>query len=113
MYKRDRNHPSVIAWSLGNECGNGYCFEEAYRFLKGKDNTRPVVYERAELARNTDIVCIMYPSVDDLSRYARNPRNKRPYIIAEYCHAMGNSMGGLKDYWDTIDKYPILQGGFI
>ncbi len=113
MYRRDRNHPCVIAWSLGNECGNGYCFEEAYRFLKGKDNTRPVVYERAELARNTDIVCIMYPSVDDLARYARNPRNKRPYIIAEYCHAMGNSMGGLKDYWDTIDKYPNLQGGFI
>jgi hypothetical protein len=113
MYKRDRNHPCVIAWSLGNECGNGYCFEEAYRFLKGKDNTRPVVYERAELDRNTDIVGIMYPSVDYLSQYARNPRNKRPYIMVEYCHAMGNSMGGLKDYWDTIDKYPILQGGFI
>ena len=113
MYRRDRNHPSVIAWSLGNECGNGYCFEEAYRFLKGKDNTRPVVYERAELDRNTDIVSIMYPSVQFLSEYARNPRNKRPYIIAEYCHAMGNSMGGLQDYWDTIDKYPQLQGGFI
>ena len=113
MYRRDRNHPCVIAWSLGNECGNGYCMEEAYRFLKGKDNTRPVVYERAELARNTDIVSIMYPSVDFLSEYARNPRNKRPYIMAEYCHAMGNSMGGLKDYWDTIDKYPTLQGGFI
>ena len=113
MYRRDRNHPSVIAWSLGNECGNGYCMEEAYRFLKGKDNTRPVVYERAELDRNTDIVAIMYPSMEFLSDYARNPKNKRPYIMAEYCHAMGNSMGGLKDYWDTIDKYPILQGGFI
>ena len=113
MYKRDRNHPCVIAWSLGNECGNGYCMEEAYRFLKDKDNTRPVVYERAELDRNTDIVSIMYPSVEFLSEYARNPKNKRPYIMAEYCHAMGNSMGGLKDYWDTIDKYPQLQGGFI
>lgn len=113
MYKRDRNHPCVIAWSLGNECGNGYCFEEAYRFLKSKDNTRPVVYERAELDGNTDIVSIMYPSVEFLSQYARNRYNKRPYIIAEYCHAMGNSMGGLKDYWDTIDKYPKLQGGFI
>ena len=113
MYKRDRNHPCVIAWSLGNECGHGDCMEEAYRFLKGKDNTRPVVYERAELAWNTDIVSIMYPSVDFLSKYARNPKNKRPYIMAEYCHAMGNSMGGLKDYWDTIDKYPQLQGGFI
>ena len=113
MYRRDRNHPCVIAWSLGNECGNGYCMEEAYRFLKGKDNTRPVVYERAELDRNTDIVSIMYPSVEFLSQYAHNPKNKRPYIMAEYCHAMGNSMGGLKDYWDTIDKYPNLQGGFI
>lgn len=113
MYRRDRNHPSVIAWSLGNECGNGICFEEAYRLLKEYDPTRPVVYERAELDANTDIVSIMYPSVQFLSDYARNPRNKRPYIIAEYCHAMGNSMGGLKDYWDTIDKYPQLQGGFI
>ena len=113
MYRRDRNHPSVIAWSLGNECGNGICFEEAYRILKSKDPTRPVVYERAELDANTDIVSIMYPSVQYLSDYARNPKNTRPYIIAEYCHAMGNSMGGLKDYWDTIDKYPQLQGGFI
>ena len=113
MYKRDRNHPSVIVWSLGNECGNGYCFEEAYRFLKGKDNTRPVVYERAEQAWNTDIVCTMYPSVEDIAAYGRNGRNKRPWIMAEYCHAMGNGMGGLKDYWDTIDKYPLLQGGFI
>ena len=113
MYLRDRNHPCVIAWSLGNECGNGICFEEAYRRIKALDPTRPVVYERAELEANTDIVSIMYPSVQYLSQYARNPRNTRPYIIAEYCHAMGNSMGGLKDYWDTIDKYPILQGGFI
>ncbi len=113
MYRRDRNHPCVIAWSLGNECGNGICFEEAYRLLKSKDPTRPVVYERAELDANTDIVGVMYPSVQFLSDYARNPQNKRPYIMAEYCHAMGNSMGGLKDYWDTIDKYPQLQGGFI
>ena len=113
MYRRDRNHPCVIAWSLGNECGNGYCFEEAYRFLKGKDNSRPVVYERAELGRNTDIVSLMYPPVEYLSRYANDPRNQRPFIISEYCHAMGNSMGGLQDYWDTIDKYPQLQGGFI
>lgn len=113
MFCRDRNHACVIAWSLGNECGNGYCMEEAYRFLKGKDNTRPVVYERAELEWNTDIVSVMYPSVEFLSKYARNTKNTRPYIIAEYCHAMGNSMGGLQDYWDTIDKYPQLQGGFI
>ena len=113
MYRRDRNHPSVIVWSLGNECGNGVCFQEAYRLLKEYDPTRPVVYERAELDANTDIVGIMYPSVQYLSEYARNPKNTRPYIMVEYCHAMGNSMGGLQDYWDTIDKYPQLQGGFI
>lgn len=113
MYKRDRNHPCVIAWSLGNECGNGYCMEEAYRFLKGKDGSRPVVYERAETAWNTDIVCTMYPSVDDIAAYARNGKNRRPWIMAEYSHAMGNGMGGLQDYWDTIGKYPLLQGGFI
>lgn len=113
MLKRDRNHPCVMVWSLGNECGNGVCFETAYRFLKDKDNTRPISYERAELDWNTDIVGIMYPDVEYLSKYANNKRNKRPYIMVEYCHAMGNSMGGLSDYWDTIDKYPILQGGFL
>lgn len=113
MYKRDRNHPSVIMWSLGNECGNGICFERAYRYLKGKDNTRPVINERSELDWNTDIVSIMYSGVEYISEYARNTKNRRPFILAEYCHAMGNSMGGLSDYWDTIDKYPLLQGGFI
>lgn len=113
MYMRDRNHASVIAWSLGNECGNGVCMERAYRFLKGKDNSRPVTYERAEEDWNTDIVETMYPTVEALSAYGRNSKNKRPYIMAEYCHAMGNSLGGLSDYWDTINKYPQLQGGFI
>ena len=113
MYKRDRNHASVIAWSLGSECGNGYCMEEAYRFLKGKENSRPVVYEGAGQGRNTDIVCTVYPSVDDLAAYGRNPRNRRPFIMAEYCRANGNGMAGLKDFWDTIGKYPLLQGGFV
>ena len=113
MIQRDRNHPSVIVWSMGNECGNGICFEEAYRRAKATDPTRPVSYERAELDWNTDIVGIMYPSVDFLSEYARNDTSGRPYIMVEYCHAMGNSLGGLSDYWDTIDKYPSLQGGFI
>lgn len=112
MYMRDRNHPSVIVWSLGNECGNGICTEQAYNFLKRKDTTRPVSYERAELDHNTDIVGIMYPSVDYIASYARK-QQKRPYIMVEYCHAMGNSLGGLADYWDTIRKYPLLQGGFI
>ena len=113
MYKRDRNYPSVIAWSLGNECGNGVATERTYRYLKGKDPARPITYERAELDWNTDIVEVMYPTVDYLSEYCRTASGKRPYIMAEYCHAMGNSMGGLARYWDTIDKYPQLQGGFI
>ena len=112
MYQRDKNHPCVIVWSLGNECGNGIAMERAYRFMKGKDVSRPVAYERAELDWNTDIVGIMYPSVDYIADYARKPQ-KRPYIMVEYAHAMGNSVGGLSDYWDTIDKYPLLQGGFI
>ncbi len=123
MYKRDRNHPAVIAWSLGNECGNGVATERTYRYLKGKDPGRPITYERAVLDWNTDIVEVMYPTLDYLSKYCRRTAggdNKaaakgydRPYIMAEYCHAMGNSMGGLSRYWDTIDRYPQLQGGFI
>lgn len=126
MVWRDRNHPSVIVWSLGNECGNGVCFEEAYRRTKAADPTRPVSYERAELDWNTDIVGVMYPSVDFLAWYGRTMDSLaagfkihdsslgiRPYIMVEYCHAMGNSLGGLSDYWDTIRRYPYLQGGFI
>lgn len=138
MMHRDRNYPSVIAWSLGNECGNGIAMEKAYRYLKSKETTRPVTYERAVMDWNTDVVGVMYPSVDYLSDYCREWRaldnvytrtekaptdydkkemqqdnRRRPYIMVEYCHAMGNSMGGLKEYWDTINKYPQLQGGFI
>ncbi|MBR3724662.1 MAG: hypothetical protein IKN11_04640 [Bacteroidales bacterium] len=138
MLHRDRNYASVIAWSLGNECGNGVATQHTYRYMKRMDPSRPVTYERAELDWNTDIVEVMYPSVDYLSDYCREWRRlddsfvrtnrppspcpaeeelqdnrRRPYIIAEYCHAMGNSLGGLRDYWDTINKYPQLQGGFI
>ena len=123
MVGRDRNHASVVVWSLGNECGNGICFEEAYRRLKALDATRPVSYERAELDWNTDLVGVMYPDVDYIAWYGRQQDSLRaagvadstlrPYIMVEYCHAMGNSCGGLSDYWDTIRKYPSLQGGFI
>jgi len=112
MYERDKNHPCIIVWSLGNESGNGICYEAAYDWLKAKDSTRPVQYERALYDRNTDIVAIMYPSVDYLSKYAQK-QQKRPYIMCEYAHAMGNSCGGLQNYWDTIYKYPQLQGGCI
>ena len=112
MYERDKNHPCIIVWSLGNESGNGVCYEAAYDWLKGKDSTRPVQYERALYDRNTDIVAIMYPSVDYLSKYAQK-QQERPFIMCEYAHAMGNSCGGLSNYWDTIYKYPLLQGGCI
>ena len=112
MYERDKNHPCIIVWSLGNESGNGVCYEAAYDWLKGKDSTRPVQYERALYDRNTDIVAIMYPSADYLARYAREPQT-RPFIMCEYAHAMGNSCGGLSNYWDTIYQYPQLQGGCI
>ena len=112
MYERDKNHPCIISWSLGNESGNGICYEAAYDWLKAKDSTRPVQYERALYDRNTDIVAIMYPSADYLAEYAREPQS-RPFIMCEYAHAMGNSCGGLSNYWDTIYKYPQLQGGCI
>lgn len=112
MYERDKNHPCIIVWSLGNESGNGVCYEAAYDWLKAKDSSRPVQYERALYDRNTDIVAIMYPSADYLARYAREPQT-RPFIMCEYAHAMGNSCGGLSNYWDTIYKYPQLQGGCI
>ena len=112
MYERDKNHPCIITWSLGNESGNGVCYEDAYDWLKAHDRTRPVQYERALYDRNTDIVAIMYPTAADLADYARQPQT-RPFIMCEYAHAMGNSCGGLSNYWDTIYKYPQLQGGCI
>jgi len=112
MYERDKNHPCIITWSLGNESGNGVCYEAAYDWLKAKDSTRPVQYERALYDRNTDIVAVMYPTAAYLADYARQPQT-RPFIMCEYAHAMGNSCGGLQNYWDTIYKYPQLQGGCI
>lgn len=110
MYERDKNHPCIITWSLGNESGNGICYEKAYDWLKAKDSSRPVQYERALYDYNTDIVALMYPSADYIAEYARHSQI-RPYIMCEYAHAMGNSCGGLQNYWDTIYKYPLLQGG--
>jgi beta-galactosidase len=112
MYERDKNHTCVIMWSLGNESGNGICYHKAYDWLKAKDSTRPVHYERAEFDYNTDVYSVMYPDVEYIAEYAQNKREK-PLIMCEYAHAMGNSCGGLSDYWDTIYRYPQLQGGFI
>jgi beta-galactosidase len=112
MVERDKNHPSIIFWSLGNEAGNGPNFEATYDWIKGRDPTRPVQYERSGLARNTDIYCPMYARIDHLLDYAKDPK-PRPLILCEYSHAMGNSCGNFQDYWDAIESAPQLQGGFI
>ncbi len=112
MYERDKNHPCVIEWSLGNEAGNGINFYTTYQLLKKLDS-RPVQYERAGLEWNTDVYCPMYPGISYIEQYAKNPASNRPLIMCEYAHAMGNSLGNFQDYWDVIEKYPLLQGGCI
>lgn len=112
MVRRDFNHPSVIIWSLGNEAGNGTNFYACYDWIKAYDPSRPVQYERAELERNTDIFCPMYATLDRCEEYLQNNPPK-PLIQCEYAHAMGNSMGNFKEYWDLVRKYPEYQGGFI
>ena len=116
MMRRDRNHPSIIVWSLGNEAGNGQNFYDAYDFAKAFDQTRPVQYERAQggsdRERNSDIFTPMYIRYSNAEKYIRESQD-RPFIMCEYAHAMGNSMGGFKEYWDLIRKYPTFQGGCI
>ncbi len=112
MFERDKNQPCVIIWSLGNEAGNGINFEATYDYLKSVDQTRPVQYERAGHNYNTDIFCPMYMHIDRMEKYALSKPDK-PLIQCEYAHAMGNSVGNLQDYWDVIEKYDVLQGGFI
>jgi len=112
MVERDKNHPSVIIWSMGNEAGNGVNFQAGYRWIKDRDPTRPVQYERALQEWNTDIYVPMYAGLRHLEEYARsNPG--RPLIMCEYNHSMGNSSGNLAEYWELINRYPSLQGGFI
>jgi Beta-galactosidase/beta-glucuronidase len=104
MYLRDKNHPSIITWSLGNEAGNGICFYNTYKYLKSQDTSRPVQYERAGLEWNTDIFCPMYATPAYIEKYAQNPKSDRPLIQCEYAHAMGNSLGNFKEYWDIIKE---------
>ena len=107
--ERDKNHASVIIWSLGNEAGNGINFERTYAWIKARDNSRPVQYERADLEANTDIFCPMYARIEQMVDYAKKYTD-RPLIQCEYAHAMGNSVGNLQDYWDVIESYDRLQG---
>ncbi len=113
LVERDKNHASVIIWSLGNECGNGPVFHEAYKWIKGRDNTRLVQFEQAGQNENTDVVCPMYPGMKSMHEYAEKENPGRPYIMCEYSHAMGNSNGNFKEYWDLIRSKPHMQGGFI
>lgn len=113
MVERDKNHPCVIIWSLGNEAGNGYNFYETYRWIKSRDTSRPVQYERAVLEWNSDIFAPMYSNPSEIEWYANDPASNRPLILCEYAHAMGNSLGNFTEYWNIIRKYPLLQGGFI
>lgn len=112
MFERDKNHPSVVTWSLGNEAGNGDNFYATYEWLKTHDTTRPTQYEGATGYENTDIQAPMYWSIEKMIKYVEED-GSRPLIQCEYAHAMGNSLGNLQDYWDVIESYPSMQGGFI
>jgi beta-galactosidase len=112
MYQRDKNQPSIIIWSLGNEAGNGINFTATNHLLKSLDSTRPVQYEQAHGGENTDINCPMYMHMEKMEKYAKS-KPQKPLIQCEYAHAMGNSVGNLQDYWNLIESYDCLQGGFI
>lgn len=107
-----KNHPSIIFWSVGNEAGYGPNFEKAYDLVKAYDPSRPCQYEQAGQNGKTDIFCPMYYDYGGCDKYSQGD-NPRPLIQCEYAHAMGNSMGGFKEYWDMVRKYPKFQGGFI
>lgn len=112
MVERDKNHPSIIIWSLGNEAGDGENFDATAAWIRERDPSRPILYEPSEERDNIDIVAPMYVRPYWLERYARSGAEK-PFLLVEYAHAMGNSVGNLADYWAVIDAHPQLQGGFI
>lgn len=117
MIERDKNHPSIIIWSLGNESGMGANFNAMADYIRLSDPTRPIHYEgrsnyKPTTLSNFDIISVMYPSVNDMIELVKKDKN-RPLIVSEYAHGMGNSIGNLQEYWDVIEKYPTMQGGFI
>jgi beta-galactosidase len=112
MVRTFRNHPSILYWSMGNETGDGDNFTAARKAILEIDATRPIHYECAGNGDNTDVFAAMYMPPSGVEKYvANNP--KKPFVICEYSHAMGNSNGGLQEYWDLVKKYPSFQGGFI
>lgn len=118
MVERDKNHPSIIIWSMGNEAGDGPTFIQGYEWIKQRDSSRVVHYERSERGKefkekHTDIISWMYARTWDLEKYYIGKFPDRPFIWCEYSHAMGNSTGNLVDLWDFVRKHKQVQGGFI
>jgi len=113
MYAKSKNHPSVTFMSLGNEAGNGINFEETYKWFKLQETNRPIQYERAEEAFNTDVYARMYRPIAEMKQYIDKDGIYRPFIQCEYAHAMGNSVGSLNDYWEYFEATPMAQGGCI
>ena len=112
MVKTFRNHPSIVIWSMGNEAGDGPNFADEYKAMRALDATRPIQYERAQDSDHSDVKCPMYAKPWEVEGYVKN-KPKKPYVLCEYTHAMGNSNGGIQKYWDLVRKYPSMQGGFI
>jgi len=113
MVERDKNHPSVVIWSMGNESGHGPNHAALADWIHAHDPTRPVHYESAHNEPYVDMISTMYPTLERLAAMAQEPGETRPYILCEYAHAMGNSPGNLKEYWETIETYPRARGAFV
>ncbi len=113
MVERDKNHPSVIGWSLGNEAGHGPNFEVCADWIHEHDPTRFVHYHPAYDEPYVDMISLMYPSIDSLAAHATSEDETRPVIMCEFAHAMGNSPGALKEYWEVVERYPQAVGGFV
>ena len=113
MVERDKNHPSVILWSMGNESSDGEVYGEMYEWIKRRDRTRFVQLEQGYGGPHTDIVCPMYPPMNEFRRYAERTDMRKPYILCEFAHAMGNSTGNFREYFDIMEGHPHMQGGFI